>query len=187
LALKLYQESKLYEGMFLFDSNLATKDWPGLERHVHELLQKNSAELVYTERWPDRKLCYEIKGAKKGTYYLVYFKAPPKSIQGLTHDCQLSERILRILFLYDEELAKDCEKRLSREVTGSPEEIEERKERSRREAEGIPSVAYADAEAPVVRLSEIADLAVGDVADVVSPRVVDDVSEEETDQDGPEN
>lgn len=157
MALKLYQAIKLYEGMFLFDSNLAAKDWPGLERHVHDLLQKNSAELVYSERWPDRKLCYEIKGAKKGTYYLIYFKAPPKAIQGLTRDCQLSERILRILFLYDEELGKDCEKRQRNEITGSPEEIEDRKERSRREAEGLAAAAFAERAAPVVSVAEIPD------------------------------
>jgi ribosomal protein S6 len=145
--------------MFLFDSNLAAKDWPGLERHIHELLQKNSAELVYTERWPDRKLCYEIKGAKKGTYYLVYFKAHPKAIQGLTRDCQLSERILRILVLYDEELTGDCEKRLRKEIVGSPEEIEERKERSRRETEGAAAV-LADVELPGISITEVASLEV---------------------------
>jgi ribosomal protein S6 len=132
--------------MFLFDSNLATKDWPGLERHVQDLLQRNSAELVYAERWPDRKLCYEIRGCKKGTYYLVYFKASPQAITGLKRDSELSERVLRLLVLYDEELANDCQKRLNREVTGSPEEIEERRERIRREAE-MQAAASAAAQA----------------------------------------
>jgi ribosomal protein S6 len=125
--------SKLYEGMFLFDSNLAAKDWPGLERHIQDLLQKNSAELVYSERWPDRKLAYEIRGMKKGTYYLTYFKAPPSSIQGIKRDTELSERVVRVLILHDESLEADCEKRISREITGSPEEIEERREKLRRE------------------------------------------------------
>lgn len=121
---------KLYEGMFLFDSNLASKDWPGLENHVQELISKNGGELVYSERWPDRKLCYEIKGCRKGTYYLVYFKAPTDSIDGLRRDTELSERILRLLVIWDEELVDDCQKRINREVTGSPEEIEERRERA---------------------------------------------------------
>jgi ribosomal protein S6 len=128
---------KLYEGMFLFDSNLAGKDWPGLERHVQDVLEKNAAQMVYSERWPDRKLCYEIKGAKKGTYYLTYFRAPPQALQGISRDAQLSERILRLLVLYDEGLEGDCEKRISKEVTGSPEEIEEVRERLRREAQGV--------------------------------------------------
>ena len=138
MALRLHESQKLYEGMFLFDSNLAAKDWTILERHVQEILQKNSAELVYSERWPDRKLCYDIKGAKKGTYLLTYFKAAPSSVHAVQREAQLSERILRLLVVYDEELGADCQKRINREVTGSPEEIEERRERARREAEGLP-------------------------------------------------
>lgn len=122
--------NKLYEGMFLFDSNLAGRDWPGLESHVQELLTKNGAELVYSERWPDRKLSYEIKKCRKGTYYLTYFRAPPTAIQGLKRDTELSERILRLLVLYDEALVEECDKRVRREVRGSPEEIEQLREQA---------------------------------------------------------
>ncbi len=132
---------KLYEGMFLFDSNLAGKDWPGLENHVSDLLAKNGAEVVYSERWPDRKLAYELKGCRKGTYYLVYFKAPPPSIPAIRRDCEISERILRLLVVYDEELVNDCEKRVRREITGSPEEIEALRERRLREAQGVAAAA----------------------------------------------
>lgn len=123
--------TRLYEGMFLFDSNLASRDWPGLENHVQDLLTRNGAELVYSERWPDRKLSYEIRGCKKGTYYLTYFRAPPDSVPGLRRDTELSERILRLLVLYDKALEQDCEKRLRKEVTGSPEQIEESREKAR--------------------------------------------------------
>jgi len=146
--------TKLYEGMFLFDSNLAAKDWPGLENLVNELLTRNGAELVYSERWPDRKLAYEIGGCKKGIYYLVYFKAPTTAIQGLRRDTELSERVLRLLVLYDEELGEDCEKRKRHEVTGSPEEIEERRERLLREAQGLAQAAAIAAEGERVPVAE---------------------------------
>ena len=142
---------KLYEGMFLFDSNLATKDWPLLERSVQDLLSKNGAELVYSERWPDRKLCYEIQGCKKGTYFLTYFRAPPEAIQTLKRDAELSERFLRLLILYDKELEADCQKRINREIQGSPEEIEERRERLLRETAGpLPEVEAAKVAVEVV-------------------------------------
>ena len=138
---------KLYEGMFLFDSNLAGKDWPGLENHVSDLLAKNGAEVVYSERWPDRKLAYEMKGCRKGTYFLVYFKAPPPSIPAIRRDCEISERILRLLVVYDEELVNDCEKRVRREITGSPEEIEALRERRLREAQGEAAALAASSPA----------------------------------------
>ena len=52
---------RLYEGMFLFDANVAGRDWPGLEKHVQDLLGRHDAELEYAERWPDRKLAYEVQ------------------------------------------------------------------------------------------------------------------------------
>ena len=91
--------NKLYEGLFLMDSNLAAKDWPGLEGHVQEILKKHGAELLHTEKWPDRRLAYEIKGCKKGTYYLTYFNAPSTSIDGMRSDIALSERIIRVMFV----------------------------------------------------------------------------------------
>src|SRR4029453_1356095 len=103
--------------MFLFDSNLAAKDWPGLERHVQDLLQKNSAELVYSERWPDRKLAYEIRGMKKGTYYLTYFRAPTTAIQGIKRDTELSERVVRVLIINEESLEGDSARRLPSDDT----------------------------------------------------------------------
>ncbi len=96
--------NKLYEGMFVFDANYAGKDWPGLEQHVNDLVQRHEGQMVHSERWPDRKLAYEMKGCKKGTYYLTYFNAPTTAIQGLQRDCELSDRVLRAMFLYDDEL-----------------------------------------------------------------------------------
>jgi len=113
-------KTKLYEGMFLFDSNLAGKDWPGLERHVEELLKKNSANLLYSERWPDRKLAYEVRGCKKGTYYLTYFNAIADTIPGLERDCQLSDRVLRLLVVQEEGLDGDLASRKSRQAKAPP-------------------------------------------------------------------
>ncbi len=108
--------NKLYEGMFVFDANLAGKDWPGLEQHVQDLVQRHAGKLVHAERWPDRKLAYEIKGCKKGTYYLTYFDAPTTAIQGLQRDCELSDRVLRVMFVYEDGLAAECEKLTARDA-----------------------------------------------------------------------
>ena len=141
-------ETRLYEGMFLFDANLASKDWPGLEQHVEDLLKKHSAELVYSERWPDRKLGYEVKGCRKGTYYLTYFNGQPDAIDGLERDCQLSDRILRVLVLYDKALVEDCQKRINKEVQGSPEEIEARREAAAAPATSTPATPAPEGAAP---------------------------------------
>lgn len=147
-------ETRLYEGMFLFDANLASQDWPGLEQHVQDLLKKHNAELVYSERWPDRKLAYEVRGARKGTYFLTYFRSPPDSIDALERDCQLSDRVLRVLVLYDKALEGDCQRRINKEVQGSPEEIE-----ARREAAAAPAPTTTPAAAPAAAAAAPADSA----------------------------
>lgn len=112
------QSLRLYEGLFLFDANLASRDWPGIEKHVEELLKKHQGQLEYAERWPDRKLAYEVKGCRKGTYYLTYFHAPPTAISPLQRDCQLSERVLRVNFLQNEFVSELLEQRRERAATG---------------------------------------------------------------------
>ena len=107
---------KLYEGLFLFDANLAAKDWPGLEKHVGDLLTKNEAEMVYSERWPDRKLAYEVKGCRKGTYFLTYFNAPGPAITALHRDVQLSERVLRLMVLQNEYIEEVLETHKTRQA-----------------------------------------------------------------------
>ncbi|MEM7165246.1 MAG: 30S ribosomal protein S6 [Planctomycetota bacterium] len=97
----------LYEGMFLFDANDTARDWAALESHVGTLMTKHNAALEYAERWPDQRLAYEVKGVKKGTYYLTYFRAPGDSIAPIRRDAELSERILRLLVIREDWLEEE--------------------------------------------------------------------------------
>ncbi len=115
---------RLYEGMFLLDANETAKDWSELESHVKTLLSKNQARLEYGERWPDQKLAYEIKGVRKGTYYLTYFRAATERIADLRRDVELSEHILRLLVVQEEFLEEEMERRreaAARRSTPQPE------------------------------------------------------------------
>jgi small subunit ribosomal protein S6 len=127
--------------MFLFDSAIATKDWPGLENHVQDILGKNGAEIQYSEKWPDRKLAYEVKGCKKGTYFLTYFNAAPTSIREIERDFKLSERVLRVLIIQDKGLEKEMERRKKREVTAPPPDVSPEEEKAEsREARRRPEI-----------------------------------------------
>lgn len=128
--------TSLYEGMFLFDSNLASKDWAGLEKHVQDILTKHGAEILYTEKWPDRRLAYDVKGCKKGTYYLTYFNAVGTAIDGMRRDIQLSERILRHLFVQEEGLEEEMEGRRKKEIEIPPAELSFGRDRGGFESSG---------------------------------------------------
>lgn len=91
---RIYQ----YEAMFLFGQSTAA-DLAGCVAHLNEVFQRAQAEVVAMRKWDDRRLAYEIAGQKRGTYILVYFKAPNESMLGFDRDCNLSEKILRHLLI----------------------------------------------------------------------------------------
>ena len=90
---------RLYEGMFLVDSALATADWEGTLAVVENILKRADAEVVAIRKWGERKLAYDIDRKTRGTYILAYFNAEGPRITGIEKDVQLSEKIMRVLIL----------------------------------------------------------------------------------------
>jgi ribosomal protein S6 len=87
-----------YEGLFLFP-HAVMSDLQAAVDHLHELLRRAEAEIIAFKRWDERRLAYEIKGNKRGVYFLVYFRAPAGNMAGLERDCNLSEQLLRSLII----------------------------------------------------------------------------------------
>ncbi len=87
-----------YEAMFLLGQAVAA-DLGGAVAHINEVLARGHAEVVALKKWDERRLAYEIKGQKRGTYILAYFKAEAKNLAHIERDCNLSEKLLRTLIL----------------------------------------------------------------------------------------
>jgi ribosomal protein S6 len=92
-----------YEAMFLLDNAAAAADFDGTAAVVDQILAKNGAEVVQKEKWDERKLAYEIRGHKRATYYLLYFRAPTTAVVGIRADATLNEKIIRHLVVGLEE------------------------------------------------------------------------------------
>jgi len=105
------REPKLYEAMFLVDSDEAAADWDGVNAVIKNILEKAGAEIVSIRKWDDRKLAYEIKGKSKGTYILCYFRAEGGRLRDIERDVQLSERIMRVLILCAEHITAEREQK----------------------------------------------------------------------------
>ncbi len=102
---------KLYEAMFLVDSNLAGSDWDGVLATIKNILERAQVEIVSLRKWGDRRLAYEINHKSKGTYILCYFRADGYRIQDIERNVRLSERIMRVLILNAENrIIEDIEK-----------------------------------------------------------------------------
>jgi small subunit ribosomal protein S6 len=109
----------LYEGMFLLDSAEVAHDWDALKQHVTEMVTRCGGEILYTERWPDRKLAYEIKGRRKGTYLLTYFRGDGGIISPLRREANLSERVLRALILKNDAALQEIERHKEAQQRGT--------------------------------------------------------------------
>ncbi len=91
--------TKRYEAMFIVDSTLAAKDFAGVRTHIHQILEKNGAEILASDRWDERRLAYDIRGVKRGTYILTYFLAPPEKVVEANHSLEMSDVVLRHMIL----------------------------------------------------------------------------------------
>ena len=98
---------RIYEGMFLLDSSVAAEDWDAALNAIKTVFDRAGAEPLNIRKWDECRLCYEIKGHRRGTYVLSFFKADSQSIAGIERDVQLSEVILRVLILRADYLSKD--------------------------------------------------------------------------------
>lgn len=109
---------KLYEGMFLIDTALAASDWDGVNDFIKGILEKSGAEIISMKKWDDRKLAYDINGKSRGTYILVFFKAPGPKVREIERTVQLSERVMRVLILNIDELGQEYMDKPTPAMTG---------------------------------------------------------------------
>jgi small subunit ribosomal protein S6 len=89
----------LYEGMFLLDSNRFAADPDGSQKAVLGMLERVGAEVVTSRPWQEGKLCFPIKGHRKGLYYLACFKMDGGQIPELNRLSHLNEVVLRQLVI----------------------------------------------------------------------------------------
>src|SRR5688572_8310225 len=87
-----------YEAMFLI-GQAAAANLPDVIDHIKDIFHRAGAELVAMKKWDERRLAFEIKKQKRGLYILTYFKAQNTALPGIERDCNLSERILRVMIL----------------------------------------------------------------------------------------
>jgi small subunit ribosomal protein S6 len=85
--------------MFIFDSNSYTKDPNGVAGAVPKMVEDCGGEVLASRLWVEQKLAYPIKGQRKGTYWLSYFRMPSQKVVDFNRACQLNDNILRNLTL----------------------------------------------------------------------------------------
>ena len=89
----------VYEGMFLLDSNRYGRDPEGVAGQVPGMIREAGGEVLVSRMWEERRLAFPIKGRRKGTYWLTYFRMDGGKLGDLKRKSQLNENVLRALFI----------------------------------------------------------------------------------------
>ncbi len=89
----------VYEGMFILDSNRYARDAAGVVSQIPSTVEQMGGQVLASRLWEERRLAYPIKGHRKGTYWLTYFKLDGNQVTNLERQFQLNESVVRSLFL----------------------------------------------------------------------------------------
>jgi small subunit ribosomal protein S6 len=85
--------------MFILDSNRYGRDPEAVSNQIPAMIEKLGGEMLVSRFWEERRLAYPIRGQRKGTYWLTYFRLDGTRLVELQRQCQITEDILRVLFL----------------------------------------------------------------------------------------
>jgi small subunit ribosomal protein S6 len=135
--------TRLYEGLFLVSQATAGSDFAGVVAHIKEVLARAEAQVHILTKWDERRLAYDIKTSKRGTYFLALFNARSTQVANIERDCNLSEIIMRALILRGDHIGEA--------------ELEEFKKATPAELDAVVRPADDSADDEVEAASEVAD------------------------------
>jgi small subunit ribosomal protein S6 len=90
---------RLYETLFLLAAGRTGSEWEDAESGLTELLGRHGVTVRQSTRYEERKLAYPVEGHRRGTYLLSYLEADPASLEEIQNDLNLSEVVLRSMFV----------------------------------------------------------------------------------------
>ncbi len=94
--------NRKYELMAIFVPEL---EEDAVEKEIEKLKQDISSrngEVEKVDNWGKRKLAYEIKKKKEGTYVVLNFSLPPSEVNNFKNNLKLNENILRFMIIKEE-------------------------------------------------------------------------------------
>ena len=87
--------SNVYECLFILDSNRYARDPNGVAVTIPKAVEEFGGEILASRLWNEQKLAYPIRGQRKGTYWLTYFRLASDKLTQFNRACQLNDNILR--------------------------------------------------------------------------------------------
>ncbi|MBF7043477.1 30S ribosomal protein S6 [Campylobacter volucris] len=113
-----------YEVLFILKPTLTEEEVSTKLEFVKEILTKNGAQIESVVPMGTRKLAYKIKKYERGTYFVIYFKAPTNLIAELERVLRITEEVIRFLIVkYENKKEIAAWEKLSKGIKQNKKEI----------------------------------------------------------------
>jgi small subunit ribosomal protein S6 len=86
-----------YEILVIFDPRPTDEEVAALLTRLHDNLKTLGAEVGKAESWGKRRLAYDIRKQREGTYAVIECSAVPAVIKEFERQLGLNEQVLRFL------------------------------------------------------------------------------------------
>jgi small subunit ribosomal protein S6 len=94
-----------YEVLYIVRADLDDDKVQDVVKRVNTLIERSGGALERTNLWGKRKLAYEVKHQKEGSYILQDFQIGPERIPELEAALKITEEVLRHLIVRKPEKA----------------------------------------------------------------------------------
>ena len=88
---------RYYETMFLLDPDLNEEDREDAVQKFSDIITEDKGQIVNIDKWPLRKLAYKVRKKTHGYYVVMNFGALGHTIQELTRNFRLDERVMKFI------------------------------------------------------------------------------------------
>jgi len=88
-----------YEVLYIVRADLDDDKVQDVVKRVNTLIQRSGGSAEHTNLWGKRKLAYEVKHQKEGSYVLQDFKIEPGRVPELESALKITEEVLRHLIV----------------------------------------------------------------------------------------
>ncbi len=105
---------ELYESLFIIRPSVSDEETNALIDKMKGVADRTGAQFIKAENLGKKKLAYEVRRERKGTYAYFYFKAPNHTVGELERAYRLEDNIIKFLTIH---LEKEL---VSRRSTDAP-------------------------------------------------------------------
>jgi small subunit ribosomal protein S6 len=86
---------KIYELVVLFNLEAEEEKIDALMKRIHDLIEKNSGELLKSENWGKKRLAYTINNLREAIYFYEEFKLPASVVAEVDRILKINEIVVR--------------------------------------------------------------------------------------------